>query len=165
MKRISTLALMPLALLAACGPSADVDDVTETLRLTEVAQLEAVAAKDVDGVMKLYEDDAVVVVPDTAPVSGAPAIRSWFEKMVADPNLTIETKPGSSWIASAGDLAVTTYSARFTHTDPTTGERRTVPMNNQTVWTKETGSSWKIASDYNVVLPDEAGEQQVAAAS
>lgn len=163
MKRISCLALAPLALLTACGPSADVDDVTETLRMTEEAQLEAVAAKDVDGVMRLYEEDAVVIVPNTAPVTGAPAIRSWFEKMVADPNLTIETTPGASWIASAGDLAVTTYSARFTLTDPDTGERRTVPMSNQTVWTKDAGSSWKIATDYNVLLPEE-GEQQVAAA-
>jgi len=164
MNRISCLALAPLLLVAACGPAADGESVTETLRLTEQAQLEAIAAKDVDGVMKLYEEDAVVVVPNTRPVSGATAIRAYFEDMVSDPNLTIRATPGSSWTASAGDLAVTTYSATFTHTDPVSGERRTVPMNNQTVWTKATGSTWKIASDYNVILPGEAGGQAVAAA-
>jgi len=164
MKSITCLALAPLALLAACGPSVDVDDVTETLRLTEQAHLDAIAAKDVDGIMKLYENDAVVVVPGAAPVSGAPAIRTYFEQMVNDPNLTIETTPGASWTGAAGDLAVTTYSATFTHTDPASGERRTVPMNNQTVWTKATGSSWMIASDTNVALPAETAETVAARA-
>jgi uncharacterized protein (TIGR02246 family) len=157
MKRMSCLALAPLAplaFLAACGPSADADDVTETLRLTEAAHHDAIAAKDVDGVMKLYRDDAVVVVPNTEPASGGTAIRAYFEGMVKDPNLTIEATPGQTWTASAGDLAVTTYTATFTHTDPETGQRRKVSMNNQTVWTKDTGSSWKIVSDYNVLLPD-----------
>jgi uncharacterized protein (TIGR02246 family) len=158
MKRMSYLALAPFALLAACSPSADADDVTETLRLTEEAHHDAIAAKDVDGVLKLYKQDAVVVVPNTAPASGTAAIRAYFEGMVQDPNLRIETSPGQSWTASAGDLAVTTYTATFTHTDPQSGERRTVPMNNQTVWTKDTGSSWKIASDYNVLLGEPAGQ-------
>ena len=158
MKRITFLALPPLALLAACGPSVDVDDVTETLRLTEQAHLDAIAAEDVDGIMKLYEEDAVVVVPGERPVSGTSAIRAYFERMVADPNLTIQTAPGPSWTGAAGDLAVTTYTGIFTHSDPESGERRTVPMNNQTVWTKKTGSTWKIASDYNLALPDRAEE-------
>ena len=163
MKTLTCLALAPLALLAACGPSVDVDEVTETLRLTETAHLDAIAAKDVDGIMKLYEDDAVVVVPGTEAVSGAPAIRTYFQQMVSDPNLTIETTPGANWTGAAGDLAVTTYRATFTHTDPQSGERRTVPMSNQTVWTKDTGSSWRIVSDYNVLLPDGAGEEVASA--
>jgi len=163
MKPITCLALAPLAFLAACGPSVDADDVSETLRLTEQAHLDAIAAEDVDGIMKLYEEDAVVMVPGEGPVSGTSAIRAYFERMVADPNLTIQTTPGASWTGAAGDLAVTTYTASFTHSDPESGERRTVPMNNQTVWTKDTGSSWKIASDYNLALPD-GGAEEVASA-
>lgn len=157
MKRLSCLALSPLVLLAACGASADPAEVKETLRLTEKAHLDAIAARDVNGIMKLYEEDAVVVVPATEPVSGSKAIRAYYDGMVADPNLAIQTEPGESWVSAAGDLAVTTYDATFTYTDAASGERRTVPMNNKTVWTKATGSTWMIVSDYNVVLPD-AGE-------
>jgi uncharacterized protein (TIGR02246 family) len=142
-------------LVAGCGQSADGEAVTETIRLTEAAHLEAVAAKDVEGVARLYDADAVVVVPESDPIRGQDAIRAYYQTMLADPNVQIEPTAGPSWTASSGDLAVTTYTADFTHTDPATGEKRTVPMNNQTVWYRARGASWTIVSDTNVVLPQE----------
>lgn len=155
MKRYVWLALAPIALLAACGPSADSGQVTETVRMNEQTHHEAIAAKDINGVMRLYADDAVVFVPETSPITGGEAIRAYFQQMLADPNLSIERTAGQSWTSSSGDLAVTTYSAEFTHTDPGSGERQAVPMNNQTVWAKAPGADWQIVSDHNVVLPSD----------
>ena len=50
-------------------------------------------------------------------------------------------------------MAVTTFTARFTPTDATSGKPVTVPIGNQTVWRKAEGAPWQIVSDYNVVLP------------
>lgn len=154
--RSPLLALAPLALLAACGQSADPEATLDTVRATEQAQLEAIAAKDLRGAVRVYEDDAVMVTPGGAPVSGAAAIGTAFEGLLADPNLKLEVTPGPGWAAGSGDLAVTTFTARFTATDPASGQPVTVPVANQTVWRKAEGAPWKIVSDQNVALP--AGE-------
>ncbi len=95
------------------------------------------------------------MTPGGAPVSGVAAIGAAFEGLLADPNLKLEITPGPDWAAGSGDLAVTTFTARFTTTDPATGEPVTVPVANQTVWRKAEGAPWKIVSDQNVALPDE----------
>lgn len=147
------LALVPLALLAACGQSADPEATLDTVRATEQAQLEAIAAKDLRGAVRVYEDDAVRVAPGGAPVSGVAAIGAAFEGLLADPNLKLEITPGPDWAAGSGDLAVTTFTARFTTTDPASGQPVTVPVANQTVWRKAEGAPWKIVSDQTVALP------------
>ena len=141
-------------LLAACGSSADPETTIETVRATEQAQLEAIAADDLRGAVRVYADDATMVSPGSDPVSGAAAIGTMFEGLLADPNFAIEMTPGAAFAAASGDLAVTTATARFTSTDPVSGEAVTVPMGNQTVWRKPEGSSWEIVSDYNVALPE-----------
>jgi ketosteroid isomerase-like protein len=53
--------------------------VLDTVRATEQSQLEAVAAKDVRGATRNYDQAAVVLAPGGASVSGAPAIESEYE--------------------------------------------------------------------------------------
>lgn len=151
--RSPLLALAPLALLCACGQSADPAATLDTVRATERAQLEAIAAKDLRGAVRVYADDAVMVSPGRAPASGAAAIGAAFEGLLADPNLALEIVPGTAWAAGSGDLAVTTFTANFTATDPASGRPVTVPVANQTVWRKAEGAPWKIVSDHNVALP------------
>src|SRR5689334_11916594 len=98
------LALAPLALLAACGTGADPEATLDTVRLTEQAEVEAIAADDLDGVMRNYADDAVLVSPNSAPAKGSAAIRAAFETMLADPSLAFELTPGPGWAAASGDL-------------------------------------------------------------
>lgn len=85
-------AAVPLALLlGACGSSIDRDAVLETVRATEQAQLEAIAAKDLRGAVRNYEDGAVLVTPGEPPAEGGEAIAAAFDGMLADPRLP------SSW--------------------------------------------------------------------
>jgi len=126
------------------------------VRATEQSQLEAVAAKDLRGAIRNYEAEAVLVAPGRAPVSGAAAIENAFGQLLADPNFRIAMEPGAGWAAESGELAVTTATGTVTTTDAS-GEPVTVPIANQTVWRREDGVGWKIASEYNATLPAPAG--------
>ncbi len=155
MKRASILLAVPLSLLlGACGSSADPDAVIETVRATEQAQLEAIAAGDLRGAVRNYADDAVVASPGGAPARGAAAISDAFESLLGDPNLAIEVTPGPAWASASGDLAVTTSTARYTTSEPGSGKPAVLTVSNQTVWRKDEGAPWRIVSDYNVALPD-----------
>ena len=158
MVRARYLALAALPLLAACG-SADPDEVLATVRATEQAQLEAVAAKDLRGAIRNYEPDAVLVAPGGPPATGAAAIEDAYEALLADPNFKIAMKPGEGWAAESGELAVTTATGTATTTDAASGEPVTVPIANQTVWHREDGVGWKIASEYNASLPAAAATE------
>lgn len=149
---VRTLALAALPLLAACG-SADPDQVLETVRATEQAQLQAIASKDLRGATRSYDPAAILVAPGSGPVSGAPEIEQHYGTLLADPNFRLELNPGPAWAAESGELAATTATGSVTITDAETGEPVTVRIANQTVWRKEDGVGWKIASEHNAPLP------------
>lgn len=160
--RTRYLASVPLALLlAACG-QADSETVLETVRMTEQAQLQAIAADDLGGAVRNYDAEAVMVSAGSDPVAGAEAIRASFEQLLADPNFALEVTPGTGWASEAGDMAVTTFTGQLTTTDPDSGEAVTVPVGNQTVWRRSDGTPWKIVSEYTVALPAPAEAPEAA---
>lgn len=156
MTRVPFLALAPIALLAACGSAADPEAVLETVRATEQAQLQALASKDLRGAVRNYLDDAVVVVPGSAPAAGGEAIAAAFDDLLSDPNFRLETTPGSAWTSADGDMAVTTSTGRLTTTSAEGGDSVTTALANQIVWRRATGKPWMIVSEYNVTLPEAA---------
>jgi len=151
--RIRYLALAPLVLLAACGTGADPDATLDTVRLVEQAEIEAIRSDDLDGVMRNYAEDAVLVSPNSAPAEGAAAIRAAFQAMLADPSLKVELTPGPGWAAASGEMAVTTATLRFTSTEDGADAPTTMTIANQTTWRKADGAPWQIVSDYNAALP------------
>lgn len=154
------LALAALPLIAACG-SANPDEVLDTVRATEQSQLEAVAAKDVRGATRNYDQAAVVLAPGGASVSGAPAIESEYGRLLADPNFAIAMKPGDGWASESGELAVTTATGTVTTTGAG-GNPVTLPIVNQTVWRRADGVGWKIVSEHNTALPASAPAAAIA---
>lgn len=148
-------------LLAACGQG-DPDAVLETVRLTEKAQQEAFAARDLAGVVRVYTDDATVMMPGGIHVRGPGTIGAAFTDLLADPNLAIEVEPETEWAAASGDLAVTNSIGRITVTDPESGEAMTVPVSNQTVWTKRGSPTWQIVSE-RIVASDNSAQLVMAA--
>jgi uncharacterized protein (TIGR02246 family) len=145
--------LLALLLLPACGSPADSEAALESVRATEQAQLQAIAAKDLRGAVRNYQDDAVLVTPGAPLAQGGEAIAAAFDGMLADPNLKVEVTPGPAWVSESGDLAVTTSTARYTTTEPGNEKPVELSVSNQTVWRKSAGKPWMIASDYNVELP------------
>lgn len=146
--RAAIVAVTPLVLLAACGTAGDPESNLSAVELTAQAQIEAISAKDIDGVMRLFDETAVMTGPDKEVLSGPAAVRASYEKLLGDPQLSISVTPGPGWAAGSGDLAVTTSDASLTTTDAATGQPVTVPLRNQTVWHKATGSTWKIVSTH-----------------
>ena len=146
------LALLALPLLAACG-GVDPDEVLGTVRDTEQAQMQAIAAKDLRGATRNYDPAAVVLAPGGASVNGAEAIEAEYGRLLADPAFAISMEPGDGWAAESGELAVTTATGTVTTTDAETGEPVAVRIANQTVWRREDGVGWKIASEHNAPLP------------
>src|SRR6187551_3377110 len=125
--RARTLALAALPLLAACG-SADPGEVLATVRATEQAQLEAMAARDLRGATRNYAPDAAVLAPGDASVSGTAAIEGAYKALLADPNFAIAMKPGAGWTSASGELAVTTATGTVTTTDGASGKPVTAPI-------------------------------------
>lgn len=167
MKYGTCLALVPMALLAACGTAVDPESVKETITAVEAAQLEAIASDDIDGATRIFHADASMTMPDGTVHAGADAIRAEFEKMMADQAMTVKLTPGSAWASEGGDLAVTTASGEYTATGAD-GAPATVAFNNQTVWRKADSGPWLIVSDVNypqaVPVPAPAAEAAAPAA-
>ena len=157
------IATSGLWMLSACGSAAvDPDAALEAVHATEQAQLEAIAAKDLRGAVRNYEDGAILVTPGQPPATGGEAIAAAFDEMLSDPNLKFEVTPGPAWVSEGGDMAVTTSTVSYTSSEPGTGNPVKVMVGNQTVWRKPTGKPWRIVTDYNVALPE---GQQVADAA
>ena len=156
--RTLTLAVLPL--LAACG-AANPDEVLDTVRATEQSQMQAVAARDLRGATRNYDAAAVVLAPGGAPVTGAPAIEAEFGRLLGDASFAIAMEPGPGWASESGELAVTTATGTVTTTGAD-GAAVTVPISNQTVWRREDGVGWKIASEHNAPLPQPAATAEVS---
>lgn len=136
------LMIAPLALLAACG--SDPEAVLQTVRMTEQTMLQAVASDDIDGVMRNFEDQAVIAGVGGSAGTGKAAVRRTFKQLLAEPGVTIELTPELAWTAESGELAVTTATMRYTH--QVRGDLHIERMRNQTVWRRDDGVGWKIAS-------------------
>ena len=159
----TSIAVAALAVLAACGSApVDPEAALESVHATEQAQLQAIAAKDLRGAVRNYEDGAILVTPGQPPATGGEAIAAAFDEMLSDPNLKFEVTSGPGWVSEGGDMAVTTSTVLYTSSEPGTGNPVQVKIGNQTVWRKPTGKPWQIVTDYNVALPE---AQQVANAA
>lgn len=150
MKKRFLAAVAATTLLGACGGGADPAEVVETIRITEQSQLASIESKDLVGIARLYADDATLVRPDGSVIEGGAAIADAYADLLEDPNFALSTEPRGGWASAADDLAVVTSNVDFTSTDPATGEAATQQMISQTVWTRQSGSTWKIVSAYNV---------------
>lgn len=137
------------AMLAACGGGTDSASVVDAVRATEHSQLQSIESDDLVGIARLYADDATLVKPDGSVLEGSVAIVEEYGDLVEDPNFALAIEPVAGWGSASDDLAVLASNVDFTTTDPETGEPTTLPMSSQTVWTRETGGTWKIVSAIN----------------
>ena len=155
--------LAPALLLAACG-SADPAESISAIRQNEAAQLDSIAAKDVVGAVRLYRDDARMVLPDGRVLDGGAAIAQAYGDLIEDPNFALTIEPGEGWASSDGDLAAVTSTVNLTTTDATTHQPVTAALNSQTVWTRDNGAGWKIVSAYTAPAAPAAAPAEAAAA-
>jgi uncharacterized protein (TIGR02246 family) len=124
---------------------------TDAVKATETAFLAALESKDVAAVKTNYAPDAVMVLPDMAPMKGVAAISADYDKFAADPVAKFDATNESTVVGA--DMAYSQGTYTVTYTNPETK----VVENGQgyylVVYRKQADGSWKIVQDVSSPLP------------
>ena len=104
-------------------------------------------AKDADLIASHYADDAVLIVPGMAAVTGKEAIRTSMQPMMADPAMTLVFKASKVDVAKSGDLAYSQGSYKLTVTDPATHKAINDHGSYVTTYRKQADGKWKAEVD------------------
>jgi uncharacterized protein (TIGR02246 family) len=160
--RILTKLAIPiglLAFLAACtqAPPPAPPDTREadaaTLRDLDAQWSKVAAAKDVEGYVGFYADDAMVFPPNAPMVTGKEGIRKLWADDMARPGFAVSWQITQAEVARSSDLGYTIGEYEETVNDP-----KGKPVSDRgkylTVWKKQADGTWKVAADiFNSDLP------------
>ena len=120
-------------------------DTRKTIADGYVRWAEAVKAKDVDALVGLYTDDAMVLPEEGEPVSGKTAVGSFYGAWVAKSDKLLEEKFEDINLSQTGNLIVdcTKYSGTLIK------DGKEVPFRGKrlVVWTREFKGPWRILRD------------------
>lgn len=143
MKRQLPTILFLLAFTAAVF-GAD-NSIEQTLRDLDAQWSKAAAAKDVDKTVSFYSDDAVVLPPNQATVTGKSAVRDLWKGLL-DSVTTVSWKADRVEVAKSGDMAFITGTYQLSSKDAVGG------TNNDrgkylVVYEKQADGTWKCGAD------------------
>jgi len=112
-------------------------------------------AKDVEGFVSVYADDAVLMLEGAPDLEGAEAIRAGIGGMMQDPNFNLWFEPTQVVVAESGDLAYETGTYSLGISDP---EGNAVSQHGHyvVVWRKQSDGNWKVVIDAPVSDPAKA---------
>jgi uncharacterized protein (TIGR02246 family) len=167
MKKLS-LYLVAFALAAtACQPAPeaapeaaapDLAAIEAEIQAMEDAYSAAENAKDVDGILAYYADDAISMAPDKEPLVGKDAIRADLMERVNDTTNTSKVSFKVNTILADGDMVVETGSTIYTledGTSKTTGKY-------MSVFQKRDGKYVCVRDMWNRNMPKEAPAAEAA---
>jgi uncharacterized protein (TIGR02246 family) len=130
------------------------DAEVQALRDADAAWSQAWASKDLDKAVAGYTDDATVLDPNLAALTGRENFRANLKPFFADKNFAIHWDAAKVDVAQSGDLGYTQGTLTYTITDPSTGQPFTDRAKYLTVWKKQSNGSWRVVEDtYNTDLP------------
>lgn len=109
---------------------------------------QGVATKNVDTILALYEDGAVLFAPKAPAAIGKMAIHDAFQGLLGVPGVKMTFKSTSVDVSRSGDLAMqrATFQLETTGKD---GKPSTETGQAVMVWRKQTDGSWKVIADTN----------------
>jgi ketosteroid isomerase-like protein len=135
--------------LAAGSPSenkSNIQPLEGILRDLDVQWSKAAAAKDVEGTIAYYSDEAIVLPPNAASAMTKQAIRNTWKDLLATPGLVVTWNPSRVQIAKSSEMAWVSGTYELTMNDPS-GK----PSNDRgkylEVWEKQPDGNWKCAAD------------------
>ena len=152
--RYSTVFGILWAVGACTTPSSNEDDVADIIRTTH-EWVAAFEANDAARGAFFVTDDAMLVPPNEAVVTGAEAIEAWSQRMFE--SVTVEeatttvgvVRVAGDWAVSHGEWQMTMSVGGATVSDTT---------RYMLVWERQTDGSWKVAHDiWNSALPVAGG--------
>lgn len=147
--------LTMLLLSSACAPPAPPDTraADETaIRALDAQWAKTVAARDLEGTVAYYADDASLLPPNAPIVTGKQALRAaWKDFLV--PDLSLSWEPTKVEVSRSGDLAYLVGTYQLTMKGPQ-GKPATDKGKLVEVWKKQADGNWKVVADiFNSDLP------------
>lgn len=147
----------------AAGAAANPQDVTQAIKADEAKWNKQFAAKDQEGLVDHYADDAYFVAPGVAGTEGSTPIRQVFATASTDPAFEVQFKSDKIDVASSGDLAYARGKFSEKYTDKATGKVMSDSGSYLTIYKKQDDGSWKAVEDFaaadpNSTKPAEAGK-------
>jgi len=149
MKRIILISLVVISSSIAGCNQKKIDTVAEGEKLMQVSRewSQAVPTKDYEKILSYWADDAVILLPNQAPVKGKDAIRAMVEADSKNPAFSISWEPLEANVSEDGSMGYLLEQNKVTLNDSTTFYNRVV-----TVWRKTTDGNWKNVVD--ISTPD-----------
>lgn len=135
--------LLNTAMNTATAPDTRAAD-EAVIRQLDIAWSRAAEMNDLEGIVNMYAEDAVVMVPHAAIVIGKQAARELNRAMLSTPGFLVQWRPDSVEVARFGDIGYVlgTY-------DLTVNDATGIPMTDKgkyvEIWKKQTDGSWKVA--------------------
>lgn len=144
---VSCVVLAFLALGCAQGRQPDTRAVdTAAIRQADSSWSTVAGAKNVDGQVAYYTDDAVVLAPNQAMMNGKEAIHKFIGEMFATPGFAIKWQSIKVEAARSGDFGYSIGTYELSMNDAK-GKPMTDHGKYVTVWKKQPDGSWKAAID------------------
>jgi len=131
------------------GASADTRAADEAaIRAATSTMDQSVEAKDLDRIVSLYQDDAVLFAPKAPAAVGKAAIHDAWQGLLGVPGLKMTLNITGIDVARSGDVALERGAFHVVTTDKD-GKPNTETGQLVMAWKKQADGSWKVVADTN----------------
>ena len=146
MRQLLALPICLIALGACAPPPPDTSAEIEALRAAATSYHEAATSKERDGVVALYDDDALMIPPNADIVEGIEGVRGYRFGFIETPGVELDFEIVRVEVASSGDIGWTFSIGQITinQDDGTTGHDVVRDFH---TWRKQADGSWGVVVD------------------
>lgn len=132
--------------LISCTEHADKKAEGEKLMEISRNRSNLLATGDIEGSLKYWTDDAVLILPKQPPFKGKEALRSMFQNSFQMPGFKISWEPQSVSVAECGDMAYMIERSLASIND-SLGQPIIEYHRSVTIWVKEPDRKWRNSLD------------------
>lgn len=132
---------VPLAGAKGGPPSAD----EQAIRAANASWAQFAAARNLEGTLSFYADDAVLLWPDAPPAAGKQAVRAAWIELFKDPAYSLSWRIEELVVSRSGDLAYArgSYDSTYTAAGHAVREHGKFLV----IWKKQANGVWRVALD------------------
>jgi uncharacterized protein (TIGR02246 family) len=147
MKKLFPIVATLLVLaISGCAPQVDVEAEQAAIRNMAIEWVDAANAKDVEGMVSGYTDDASLLPPNAPIATGKEAIRKVWSELAERPGLSESTQVTKVEVSRMGDLAYSFGTYESTSNNPE-GNPVTERGKWVAVYKKQPDGTWKAVLD------------------
>ena len=133
--------------------TADVAAITDAIKADEKSWNDQFKAKDLNGLVGHYSDDAYFVYPNAKAAKGSTDVHKAYANALSDKNFDVSFGSDKIDVAASGDLAYARGHFTEKYTDPKTNKVVSDGGSYITVYKKQSDGSWKAVEDFAAVEP------------